>query len=327
MKKNYFVKPLTFVLLLSMISLTTNAQAPLLHYTFDDITTNNGSAGAAGDLAVLDGGTAAYATGQFNNGYVGDGLNYLATTWAGITGSQARTVTGWIKVPDVAVKGMAVELGRRDGVNGQRFSVLFSASSGALTLACGGKAKVLSTSQLVAGQWAFFAITHDGAGFVTGTTIIVDNGTDGDVSNTGTDTTVAVDTQYNNPALSTTVLCANNGGVVSDKTIASVDDIRVFDSALSLSNIALIKGGATLGADDISFGENELRAFPTLVTDVLNIETTVNEKVDVRIYSLLGKLSHKAYGKTIDMSHLSSGLYIVKVRAGAKVASLKVVKK
>ena len=78
--------------------------------------------------------------------------------------------------------------------------------NGNITLACGGNQKITShPSTLVADTWTFFAVTHDGTDFVTGTTLIVDNGS-GDASETGTDTSFAIDTQYNTPSLSTKIL-------------------------------------------------------------------------------------------------------------------------
>ena len=110
-------------------SLFANAQDPVLRYTFDDVITNSGTVGAAGDLTVQQGGTAAYVTGKFDNGYDGTGSNSLASTYAGITGHAARTITGWVKLPDIDNKAMIVELGRRtSGTNGERFSVLFAST-------------------------------------------------------------------------------------------------------------------------------------------------------------------------------------------------------
>ena len=93
-----------------------------------------------------------------------------------------------------------------------------------------------------------------------------------------------------------------------------------------MPQIATVKSGASLGVNDVAFGADELKAYPTLVTDVLNLETTVNERLTVNVFSVLGNRVHRSIGNKVDMSSLSSGLYIVKVRAGNKVSNIKVLK-
>lgn len=78
-----------------------------------------------------------------------------------------------------------------------------------------------------------------------------------------------------------------------------------------------------------TFTKNTLTAYPNPVKDNLNISFTENI-TDVTVYNLLGqKMFDKNINATegkIDMSNLASGTYLLKVRSGDTVQTMKVVK-
>jgi hypothetical protein len=336
MKKHYLLKLIIAITVIAG-NINLNAQTPVLHYTFDDVTSNTGSDGTAGDLTLIAG-SAAYESGRINNAYKGNGVdNALGTTWGGITGKAARTITAWVKFPVLDEKRGVITLGSRPDANdkGARFTVLVTAASGSnqVVLSIQGKTikheTIFSDADL--NKWIFIAVTHDGSDFISGSAVSVDKGA-GIVTNTGADNTVALNTTNYTSGPKTILFSGwaaktNDTGSVIEQANITIDDLRVYDVALTPTQIIAVRDEApALGVKEVAFGANELKVFPSIVTKTLNLESNVEEKLKIRVYSLTGKLVKRAYGKEVDMSSLSSGLYLVKVRAGNKVSNFKIIK-
>lgn len=106
-----------------------------------------------------------------------------------------------------------------------------------------------------------------------------------------------------------------------------IDDVRIYDVELTAAEVLAVYNENVLSTADIAFGQDELKAYPTLVEDFLTIETTNQGELNVSIFDITGKTILETIGNSIDMTGLTSGLYIVKVREDNKVANLKVLKK
>ena len=83
---------------------------------------------------------------------------------------------------------------------------------------------------------------------------------------------------------------------------------------------------STLSVETVSFGANELKVFPSIVSDYLNIETSISEKLKIAVFNLQGKLLKVSASEKIDMQEFAAGLYILNVTGGNKVANLKIIK-
>lgn len=84
-----------------------------------------------------------------------------------------------------------------------------------------------------------------------------------------------------------------------------------------------LEEGNTLGAED--FNADVFSVYPNPVVDVLNISSKA--PVDaVVVYDILGKVVAQSNSKTVDMSGLSSGAYLVNVTIGNTSKTIKVIK-
>ena len=323
-----FLETTFIAVMLFTTSLAINAQDALLRYTFENVITNGGTAGAAGDLIISPdvSGSPIYTPGPAGLGkvYQGDGNNSLETSWGDITGHQPRTITAWVKTNTDGTAKTIVTLGSRPkkGANGMKFFFGVDPNN-KLKIGITGDSFTHSTS-LTEDVWTFVVVTHDGSESIgmTGTTLYVD--TAAEVGNTTK--SVIVNTVNLDPVRTLIGSQWKKNNINYNFTTAAMDDIRVFDYELTPAQLATVKSGGTLGVKDIGFAPNELKAFPNSVNDFLNIETSVTKKLEVTVYDIYGKLLKRSYGKHVDMRGLSSGVYILKVRAGAKVASVKIIK-
>ena len=68
----------------------------------------------------------------------------------------------------------------------------------------------------------------------------------------------------------------------------------------------------TLNTEDVEFQTNKISIYPNPAHSILNIETKV-ELTTISIYSLLGKEVIKTNTKTVDVSNLSEGIYLIKM--------------
>ena len=69
-----------------------------------------------------------------------------------------------------------------------------------------------------------------------------------------------------------------------------------------------------------------MKWFPSIVSDYLNIETSISEKLKIAVFNLQGKLLKVSASEKIDMQEFAAGLYILNVTGGNKVANLKIIK-
>lgn len=314
---------------------TVSAQTPLYHYKFENSLVNDGSKGAAYNLNIEAAGAANYSTGQVvgSNAYqfpdATDTKNYLASTTSGstgISGNAARTVAVWIKKPTGA-NFNAVTLGSSNS-SGQRYTIRFTTDGyikldfGSPTI--GGSADDGHTA-LPFDTWTHVVATMPANGTV-GDNIIYVNG---DVYLSGVSSTDVVNTLDFRVLVGVQTKAANTG-VIGPATAnpGEVDDLQIYDVALTEAQIETIMAGGTLGVADQNFAANELSVYPNAVTDYLNIESATANKFEVLVFDMLGKVVDRAtVTQKLNMSSLASGLYIVKIRSGNKVASVKVAKK
>ncbi|MBD0832757.1 LamG-like jellyroll fold domain-containing protein [Aestuariibaculum sediminum] len=107
-----------------------------------------------------------------------------------------------------------------------------------------------------------------------------------------------------------------------------IDDVRVYDTTKSLSEIQSIMNSGVLSVADEQFKAGELNVYPNPVQDFLNVESSVYDDFDAIVYDILGNVVKKAsFDRQLDISELPTGLYVVKLNSGNKTGSYKVVKK
>lgn len=248
------------------------------------------------------------------------------TTNFGITGSNPRTISAWIrydnKNPDTNGSHCIMNMGDPVSATGGRVTFSLAAANDKLQVAIGGgnTNHDYNASVVEDGNWHQVAFTYPSGGGMADIKFYIDGQL---VSNNGGTNTA-------NPFNTTSAeLVIGSRGNNSQKWFdgGGIDDFRIYDSVLTDAEITTIFNGGTLNTKDISFAKNELTAFPTIVDDILQIQTTSNDSLEINIIDISGKMVIKTSGNSVDMSALTSGLYIVKVREGNKTANLKVIKK
>ncbi len=100
------------------------------------------------------------------------------------------------------------------------------------------------------------------------------------------------------------------------------------ENAVSESGVIEVYYNANISSNIFENFENvRIKVYPTVVSDVLNIESDSN--IMVEIYSVDGKLINKEQifqNGQIDIMSLDSGLYLLKIDAGVTVYSTKIIK-
>lgn len=245
--------------------------------------------------------------------------DHLIAGYGGISGNNARTVAAWVKSSDATGREAIINWGV--DASGKTFGVMLHANR--LRVEAGASNIRSAELNLTDGTWHHIAVTYDSNDglnlehckmYVNGTLVATD------VSFSPT-TPIDTDAVIN----FLTIGSAFYGGHKFD---GAIDDLRVYSRAISAAEVTTIMGGGTLGTKDVAFGPNELSAFPNAVSDILNIKTSISDTLSISVYNLLGKQVKREISiKQIDMSDLAPGLYVVRVRAGLKVANLKIVKK
>lgn len=256
--------------------------------------------------------------------------DHLISGYGGISGNNSRTVTAWFKTAGTSREPI-VSWGTNSA--GKMFNVMIDGSSGNPRIEGGASnlQAVHPTTPVAYNDdaWHHIAVTYDaadgdGSGMLSNCKIYIDgelltNNADG--SGSFASSTV-LNTETNSNFLKI------GSAVYSTFTFhGAIDDVRIYSKTLTESEITTVMNGGTLGVKDVAFDANELKVYPNQVEDILNIQTTVSKNVNVKIYNILGKLVKNTNTKEVNMTNLSPGLYIVKVRAGTKVADLKIIKK
>jgi hypothetical protein len=259
------------------------------------------------------------------NGHVAD---IRSTTNLNITGSDARTVSAWIryanKNTDTNGSHTIVNLGDPSSSSLGRTTFTFAAGNNRLELGVGGgnvKHNYTDGEGIEDGDWHHVAFTYPSGGTLADVIYYVDGlaVTDDDA---GANSAKVLETTSD-------LVYVGSNGKNGTKWFdgGGIDDLRIYDVALTPTQIATVYGESYLNTADISFAKNEIKAYPNPVEDILYIETTSNSTLDINVFDITGKLVLNTNKNAIDMGALSSGLYIVKVREGNKVANLKTLKK
>lgn len=100
------------------------------------------------------------------------------------------------------------------------------------------------------------------------------------------------------------------GGNASTLT---VDDLRIFERAITDTEASNLYNYNSLATEDFSSNNNSIKLYPNPVKDILNIETALEVK-SVEIYTIQGQKVMSSTEKQINVSHLASGIYLVKTQ-------------
>ena len=106
------------------------------------------------------------------------------------------------------------------------------------------------------------------------------------------------------------------GGLFSENSSpfdGYVDDLKIYNYALSPTEVTNLYTNNTLLSSDFSQNNLEVALYPNPVRDVLNIETAL-EVQSVEIYNIQGQKVLSSNQKQINISDLATGMYMVRIQ-------------
>ena len=93
----------------------------------------------------------------------------------------------------------------------------------------------------------------------------------------------------------------------------ALDDLKIYNYALSQTEITNLYNNNTLSSSDFTQNNLEVKLYPNPVNDILNIETTLDIK-SIEFFNIQGRKVLESNQKQINVSDLASGMYLVKIQ-------------
>lgn len=97
-----------------------------------------------------------------------------------------------------------------------------------------------------------------------------------------------------------------------NQAIVEFDDLQVYNYELSASQVGEVFNNNTLSSPDFYQNNLKVSLYPNPVKDILNIDTETEIK-SVEIYNLQGQKIKIALSKQVNVSDLSSGVYMIRI--------------
>lgn len=114
-------------------------------------------------------------------------------------------------------------------------------------------------------------------------------------------------------------------GETGSTYIGYVDDLQIYNYALSQAEVTSLYTNNTLSSSDFSQNNLEVALYPNPVRDILNIEIE-NDIQSIEIYNIQGQKVVSSNQKQINVSDLAAGMYMVRIKdTDNKIATKKVV--
>jgi PKD repeat protein len=251
--------------------------------------------------------------------------DHLITGYPGIGSGNARTVTAWFKTTGTARESI-VSWGK--DASGQMFNVMIH--DGVPRIEGGSSSLLTSDTGLNDDNWHHIAVTYDPADGdkLANCKIYIDGNLSSNLAD-GASLSYQSATTVINTNITTNFLKIGSAVYNTYTFHGAVDDVRIYSKALTPSEIAQVMNRQTLSTIKNEMTQT-IKVFPTQVSSYLNVKTKTSEGLSVSVYNILGRMvkatSIDQNETSIDMSTLSAGLYIVKVKSGEQVSTVKVIK-
>jgi hypothetical protein len=117
----------------------------------------------------------------------------------------------------------------------------------------------------------------------------------------------------------------NSFGSATGAFNGAIDDLKIYNYALTDADVLNLYNTNTLSTSEVYQNNLEVTLHPNPVSDVLNIETAL-EIQSVEIYTIQGQKVVSSTEKQINVSHLASGIYLVKTQdSNNKISTNKII--
>ena len=166
-------------------------------------------------------------------------------------------------------------------------------------------------------NWIHFALTYDGTNIklYTNGSLVREKTVTAARQNTGL-------VHFNDAALHFGGVWGETPGTISQAFTGSIDDVYLYEDALTATEVANMYNGSTLSVDDL-YNNEKFNVYPIPVYNNLNI-TGLSKPVTYLISSLDGKtVKNGVFQESIDVSDLKSGLYFLHVETKDPVKFIK----
>jgi hypothetical protein len=213
------------------------------------------------------------------------------------TGNSARTVAVWLRL----VNHNAINWWYGSQNSNQAFGMTIYNSPNFIRIF--GWANDFDISQTVnGGEWNHFVITHDGT-----TLRVYRNGT-----------LIGSSNRTYNTALNSGTFNISNG---------QFDDLRVYDYALTASEVTDLFNNSLSNADFYSHSSSSIILYPNPTNSIFNLKIPNEIIKTIKVYDFAGKELLTTNQQQVDVSNLSVGIYIVKAETeSGKTGTTKLIK-
>ena len=282
-----------------------------------------------GNSATLHG-NPVWSLGKYGNALTFDGVDDYLSTSVQQTTPNVFTLSLWFRTTS-STGGKLIGFGEaKTGTSGSYDRHLYMDNAGKIYFGCyNGNVQTISTAGAFNnGEWHHAAATLSDAGMM----LYVDG------SLVGSKTSVISGDNYSGYwRIGYDALEGWTNRPSSDYFKGQLDDIQIYDKALSASEIALLYDGGTENEPVIITPENfVLTALPNPFNPSVNISYCLSQKAKVSLilYNLQGKIvKDVAYCMTsagkhtvqINAGKLASGIYVCEFKGGATTKRLKLV--
>lgn len=99
----------------------------------------------------------------------------------------------------------------------------------------------------------------------------------------------------------------------SNPSTFSIDDLKIYNYALSQTEVTNLFTNNTLTSENFNASNVDVKLYPNPAQNVLNIETTVEIKT-IEMFTIHGQKVLETNQNQIDVSILTSGMYLVKIQ-------------
>jgi len=242
--------------------------------------------------------------GNNNSAYYFDLNSYIECGTSSLLDLTYYTACAWVKTPITA--GYKTILAKEGGTPFNRSGYAFDIVNNMLNAGNNGVPISGVTHDSVSTVWNFVACIYDGINY----------------------TFYINDTVYSSPYTITPTI--NSSPLYIGKTdapwasppylyfVGAIDDIGLWNRALSPDEINLVYRGATLPINEYERGKRHYSLYPNPTRNFLQIKLEGNKTCQINIYNSIGKLvqtsTSSADSVILDMTKESNGIYYIAIR-------------
>ena len=229
-----------------------------------------------------------------------------STTITGLpTGNSPRTVSIWYKVASNSNDNCLFVYGQSGGQNA--YGVSFNNSDTWYNFAWSTNTSFTNPSN--DGTWHHLVTTFDAS---KTSKVYIDGVLKNTVVQNGWDTSVNNNTFWLGGLFSSTASTFNG----------TVDDLTIYNFALTDDQVLNLFNSPTLSSQDFNSNNLEVSLYPNPTNGILNIDMTT-EIQSIEIYSIQGQKVLNATQKQVNVSHLASGMYLIRIQDGSNAVATK----